>query len=49
MRYVRDGLGGLLLFCLVIRLAAWLVTPAIPLLLVLTAIAYITYLLTLRR
>ena len=35
MKYLQHGLGGLLAICLVIRVAAWLLSPALPLIIVL--------------
>ena len=35
MKRLRDGLGSLLVMCIVIRLAAWLVAPALPLIVLL--------------
>ncbi len=32
MKRFRDGLGALLALCLVVRVSAWLVRPALPLL-----------------
>lgn len=41
MKYLRQGLGGLLVFCLMIRLAAWLLAPALPLVVVLFVVTAI--------
>ena len=41
MKYLRQGLGGLLMFCVVIRMAAWLLAPALPLIAVLFGLAAI--------
>lgn len=35
MKYVRQGLEGLVMFCLIVRVAAWLLAPAFPLIVVL--------------
>ena len=35
MKHLRDGLGVLVLAAIVLRVLAWLVTPAIPLIVVL--------------
>lgn len=39
MKYIRQGLGGLLMFCLIIRVAAWLLAPALPLIAILFVLA----------
>ena len=49
MRYLVQGLVGLLALCLTLRLAAWLITPAIPLLMVLLMLALIVSLLVSRH
>jgi hypothetical protein len=35
MKYLQSGLGSILAICLVIRVAAWLLAPALPLIIVL--------------
>ena len=37
MRAVRDGLGLILLICVIVKVSAWLVTPVLPLLVTLFA------------
>ena len=49
MRYLVQGLGGLLTLCLTLRLAAWLITPAIPMLTVLAILSLIVSLLISRH
>jgi hypothetical protein len=39
MKYFTRGLGGLFAFCLVLRVGAWLVAPALPLLAVMLFLA----------
>lgn len=41
MRHLRTGLGGLVAICVTLRVAAWLVAPVLPLLVVLFAMAVI--------
>lgn len=43
LHVMRGGLWGLLVLCVALRLMAWLVTPAIPLLAILLAIVGIVY------
>lgn len=49
MKWLTRWLGGLLLLALAVRLAAWLLEPAIPLLLVLFMFVFIASLLFHRR
>jgi hypothetical protein len=49
MNQLWAGVGGLLMLCLVLRVAAWLVTPAIPLLAVLTLVSSLLYFILIGR
>jgi len=49
VKYARTGLGGLLALCLVVRAAAWLVAPALPLIAVLFVVTSVLSLLVSRR
>lgn len=49
MERLREAALTVLVVCLLVRLAAWLVTPALPLLLTTAGLAYVTYLIVQRR
>jgi len=46
VKYLRQGLGGLVAFCVAIRVGAWLIAPVWPLIIILLALAGIFRLLT---
>ncbi len=41
MKYFRSGLLWLFVFCVVIRIGAWLVTPVLPLVAILLGLVFI--------
>lgn len=49
LRVARAGLWGLLLLCLALRLMAWLIIPALPLLIVLLLVVGVMHLLLFGR
>lgn len=38
MKYLERGLGGVIVFCIAIRIAAWLIEPLWPLIIVLAVL-----------